>query len=115
VSRRRPGRMGGKLLRLANPVTLLRAALYAPRFLRVFLGLMSDRRVPALARLIPVLVAFYFLFPLDVDWLPVLGWVDDLIVLLAGGRLFVRFCPADAVADHVAAASGNGRADRRGG
>jgi len=99
--------MRASLLRLASPLTLGRAALYAPRFLRVFLGLMADRRVPAAAKLIPLLVAAYFLFPLDVDWLPVLGWMDDIIVVLIGGRAFVRFCPADVVSEHVAAASGH--------
>ncbi len=98
--------MRGSLPRPAGPLALVRLALYAPRFLRVFAGLVADRRVPAAAKLIPLLVVAYLLFPLDADWMPVMGWLDDLLVILLGGRAFVRFCPADVVAEHVAAASG---------
>jgi len=92
-----------------GPPVAFRPLLIVPRLLRVFGGLVLDHRVPVAAKLIPLAVAAYVLFPLDLDWVPLAGWLDDAAVILLGGRAFVRFCPSEAVAEHVAAAEKMGR------
>jgi uncharacterized membrane protein YkvA (DUF1232 family) len=37
------------------------------------------------------------------DFLPVMGQLDDLAVILGGLKLFLRLCPADVVQQHVKA------------
>lgn len=90
-----------------GPIALLRFALHLRGFARVFARLIRDRRVPKWAKLIPLAMLVWFISPLDLDWIPVTGWLDDLAILILGLRLFVRCCPEDVVAEHVAAVGGN--------
>ena len=55
-----------------------------------------DRRTPWYARAIGVLVTAYALSPIDLipDFIPVLGLLDDAILVPAGLWLFVRLVPA---------------------
>lgn len=66
--------------------------------------LMREPRVPLLSKGVPVLAALYLLSPLDLapDFLPLLGQVDDLTVILVALGAFVRLCPPAAVAFHRA-------------
>ena len=54
-----------------------------------------DRRTPWPARVIAVLVAGYALSPIDLipDFIPVLGLLDDLVIVPAGVWLALRFIP----------------------
>jgi uncharacterized membrane protein YkvA (DUF1232 family) len=54
-----------------------------------------DPRVPWLARLLVVAVVAYALSPVDLipDFVPVLGYLDDLILLPAGIALAIRLVP----------------------
>jgi uncharacterized membrane protein YkvA (DUF1232 family) len=65
--------------------------------------LMLDPRVNPLVKVIPVVAAGYLLLPTDVipDVIPVLGQVDDLVVLMLGLRLFFEFAPPGVVAEHL--------------
>jgi len=65
-----------------------------------------DSRTPLPARLFGLAVAAYALSPLDLipDFVPVLGLVDDLILLPLGVWLFVRMVPAPLFAEHRLAA-----------
>lgn len=56
-----------------------------------------DPRTPWLARVIALLVAAYALSPIDLipDFIPVLGYVDDLIVVPLGLMLVLRLVPPD--------------------
>jgi uncharacterized membrane protein YkvA (DUF1232 family) len=58
-----------------------------------------DSRTPALARLLAVLVAAYALSPIDLipDFIPVIGYLDDLILIPLGIALVVRLTPADVI------------------
>jgi len=60
-----------------------------------------DPRVPMLAKLLAGLVAAYALSPIDLipDFIPVLGYLDDLLIVPAGIWLAVRLIPADVLAD----------------
>ncbi|MDA1258371.1 MAG: DUF1232 domain-containing protein [Chloroflexi bacterium] len=71
--------------------------------IRLAWALMWDRRVGAPIKLLPILAAVYVISPLDVlpDIIPVVGWVDDLIV--AGGliMLFFVLAPYGVVLEHL--------------
>jgi uncharacterized membrane protein YkvA (DUF1232 family) len=60
-----------------------------------------DLRVPRRARLLAAMVAAYALSPIDLipDFIPVLGYLDDLILLPLGILLVVKMIPADVLAD----------------
>ncbi len=65
--------------------------------------LMLDPRVHPVVKLIPVAAAGYLLMPADVvpDVIPVLGQLDDAVVLLLGLRLFFEFAPQAVVQEHL--------------
>jgi uncharacterized membrane protein YkvA (DUF1232 family) len=54
-----------------------------------------DPRVPWYAKVLAAAVAAYALSPIDLipDFIPVLGYLDDLIIVPAGILLTVRFIP----------------------
>ena len=60
-----------------------------------------DPRVPWLAKALAVVVAGYALSPLDLipDFIPVLGYLDDLIIVPLGIWLVIGLIPDDVMAD----------------
>jgi uncharacterized membrane protein YkvA (DUF1232 family) len=66
-----------------------------------------DIRTPKLAKLLALLVAAYALSPIDLipDFVPVLGYLDDLIIVPLGIWLVVRLIPADLMAEYRTLAS----------
>jgi uncharacterized membrane protein YkvA (DUF1232 family) len=66
-----------------------------------------DPRVPWLAKALAVCVAAYALSPIDLipDFIPVLGYLDDVILLPLGILLVVRMIPASIMAEHRATAA----------
>ena len=56
-----------------------------------------DPRVPWHAKTVAGLVAAYALSPIDLipDFIPVLGYLDDLLIVPAGIMLAVKLTPAD--------------------
>ena len=98
---------------------LLRILLHFPNFIRLTWRLFGDERVPIYRKAILVLaellaVAFaiaYFVNPLDLDFLPIFGHIDDLligalVILVPGAWLFIRMCPPHVVREHVERISG---------
>jgi uncharacterized membrane protein YkvA (DUF1232 family) len=65
-----------------------------------------DPRVPWHAKAVALFVAAYALSPIDLipDFVPVLGYLDDLIILPIGILLAVRLIPPEILAEHRAAA-----------
>jgi uncharacterized membrane protein YkvA (DUF1232 family) len=65
-----------------------------------------DPRVPWRAKAVAVCVAAYALSPLDLipDFIPLLGQLDELIVLPLGILLAIKLIPPDIMAEHRAAA-----------
>jgi uncharacterized membrane protein YkvA (DUF1232 family) len=65
-----------------------------------------DPRVPWQARAVAALVAACAFSPIDLipDFVPVLGLLDDLILVPIGILLAVRLIPPDILAEHRAAA-----------
>jgi uncharacterized membrane protein YkvA (DUF1232 family) len=70
-----------------------------------------DPRVPWLAKAVAVLVAGYALSPIDLipDFIPVLGYLDDLIIVPLGIWIAVRLIPLDVMAGHRATAAASER------
>jgi len=65
-----------------------------------------DPRVPWYAKALALIVAGYALSPIDLipDFIPVLGYLDDVIVVPAGVWLVIQLVPADVMAEHRALA-----------
>ena len=61
-----------------------------------------DPRVPWYAKALTIAVATYALSPIDLipDFVPVLGYVDDLIIVPAGMALVIRLIPPEIMAQH---------------
>lgn len=60
-----------------------------------------DRRTPLAAKLLAGAVAAYALSPIDLipDFIPVLGYLDDLVLVPAGIWLAVRLIPAEQLSE----------------
>ena len=65
-----------------------------------------DPRVPWLAKAVAACVAAYALSPIDLipDFIPVIGYLDDLVLVPLGILLAVRLIPPDLMAEFRAAA-----------
>ncbi|KLI63723.1 YkvA family protein [Aurantiacibacter marinus] len=65
-----------------------------------------NRRTPWIARLIAGIVAAYALSPVDLipDFIPIIGYLDDLIIVPLGIALVVRTIPAELMAEFRAEA-----------
>lgn len=61
-----------------------------------------DPRVPWYAKALAILVAGYALSPIDLipDFIPVLGYLDDVILLPLGILLVIRLIPPEIMAEH---------------
>jgi uncharacterized membrane protein YkvA (DUF1232 family) len=61
-----------------------------------------DPRVPWHAKALAIFVAAYALSPIDLipDFVPVLGYLDDVILVPVGIWLVVRLIPAHVMAEH---------------
>lgn len=67
----------------------------------------GDSRTPLAAKLTAALAAAYALSPIDLipDFVPVLGYLDDLVIVPAGIALAVRLIPPPLMAEFRAQAS----------
>ncbi|MGH7820422.1 MAG: YkvA family protein, partial [Candidatus Binatia bacterium] len=74
-----------------------------PKFLRLYWRLFRDRRVSVLAKALLVVTLAYVIWPLDFlpDYIPLLGEIDDVALVLGGLWLFVRLCPPEVVSQTV--------------
>ena len=61
-----------------------------------------DSRVPWYAKALAVVVASYALSPIDLipDFVPVIGYLDDIVLLPLGIMLVVRMIPPEIMAEH---------------
>lgn len=86
---------------MAEVVDLIRRL---PTYIRLVWALIRDGRVPAGQKLILAGIGAYLFFPIDLipDFVPVLGQLDDLAVVLLGLDFFIRSAPADIVEEHLA-------------
>ena len=66
-----------------------------------------DPRVPWHAKAMAAVVAGYALSPIDLipDFIPVVGYLDDLVLVPLGILLVIRLIPPELMAEHRAAAA----------
>lgn len=63
--------------------------------------LLRDPRVPLRLKAIPFLVGIYLLSPFDlIGFIPIIGQLDDLAILVLGIRLFIRLTPQQIVQEN---------------
>lgn len=76
---------------------------HLPDFARLYWRLFRDSRVSILAKALLVSTLAYVIWPADFipDFIPLVGEVDDLAVVLTGLWLFVRLCPPEVVRERV--------------
>ncbi len=72
-------------------------------FLKLVWRLLRDRRVPLFTKIIPVIAFLYLAWPTDVikDFIPILGHLDDLIIVSLLLLLFIAASPGQVVADQT--------------
>jgi len=77
----------------------------------------KDPRTPWYAKVIAFLTIAYALSPIDLipDFIPILGYLDDIILVPAGIALAIRLIPAEVMdAARLTAAQAEGRPNRLG-
>ena len=69
---------------------------------RLAFRLLREPRVPMVMKAVPLLALLYVISPIDFvpDFIPGLGQLDDLGIVLAALELFVRLCPGSAHTYH---------------
>ena len=75
------------------------------RTARLVWRLLRDHRIATATKLIiPGLVGAYLLMPIDLlpDVVPLVGQIDDVMLLALGAKLFIDMCPPDVVDQHRA-------------
>ncbi|MEA2940715.1 MAG: hypothetical protein QOD09_1244 [Bradyrhizobium sp.] len=95
------GTAAGPMSRVKNFARALRRDAHAVRLAS------RDPRVPWTVKLLAIAVAGYALSPIDLipDFIPVLGYLDDLIIVPLGIWLVVALIPEDVMREHRAMAS----------
>jgi uncharacterized membrane protein YkvA (DUF1232 family) len=98
-------RLSPEIIRTVGLRRFLQFVLHLPRFVKLFSRLARDDRVSLWPKMLLLFVLAYVVVPADVvpDFLPVLGQLDDLVVIFAGLRLFLRLSPEWVVREHVQA------------
>lgn len=93
------------------------AALPLGAKLRLVLGLARDGRIPPAVRFLPVALLLYVALPLDFlpDFLPLLGHLDDVLILGAGLVLLLRLTPRALLAEHLRLLESPGRGEGQAG
>ena len=76
-----------------------------PNLLRLYWRLFRDARVAPWPKALLVGALAYVILPFDVipDMLPVIGEVDDLVIVIVAARWFIQWCPPEVVREHVQA------------
>ena len=92
-----------------TPTLLVRAKRWARALKRDVLAVWvaaRDRRTPMLPKVLAMIVAAYALSPIDLipDFVPVLGYLDDLVLVPLGLMLVVRMIPPGLMAEFRVAA-----------
>ncbi len=93
----------GSLPRFLFTARAAQVITHLPDFARLYWRLFRDKRVSVIAKSLLVATLAYVIWPLDVipDFIPVIGEMDDVGIVLSGLWLFIRLCPAEVVRERV--------------
>ena len=72
----------------------------------LFAALLTDGRVPLWLRAVLPLLALYLVMPLDIipDFIAVIGYLDDVLVIALAAGVLLRFAPAEVIEERVSSA-----------
>ncbi len=72
--------------------------------LHLAVALTREPRIPLAVRIIPPALILYLATPIDVipDFIPVIGHLDDLVIVVIGIGLLLRFTPRYVLEEHIA-------------
>jgi uncharacterized membrane protein YkvA (DUF1232 family) len=81
---------------------LKEALLFVPNVAKLAGRLAKDPRVHRKTRWGLVLFGLYLANPIDLipDWLPVIGYLDDVVLIALAGRWVARNIPAELIREH---------------
>ncbi|MDL2335883.1 MAG: YkvA family protein [Chloroflexota bacterium] len=96
-------RRGGGLLRILNLLPFLPLAGKAPLYARLLWSLATDARVPASRKALLGLAGAYIVSPLDLvpEWIPIVGAIDDVAVMVLAIDVFLEGLPEGLVAEKL--------------
>ena len=89
---------------LKNPGAAMNFIINLPKFIKLHYRLFMDSRTPMNAKVALTLALIYIISPVDLvpDLLiPIIGYADDIIILIAASRYFLKACPQQLVTEHV--------------
>ncbi|HKV53464.1 MAG TPA: hypothetical protein VJN94_02375 [Candidatus Binataceae bacterium] len=91
-------------MQLLSPNRIGGFVTHLPSFVRVFYRLMHDSRVSLLAKLVPILGVLLLFTPpaLELDFIPLVGELDWLLVAYFTLKVFLWLCPPEVVREHIA-------------
>ena len=94
----------GTLVRTLNYLAFLPLASRAPAYGRLVLALLADDRVPLARKAILGIAAGYVASPLDLvpETIPVIGAIDDVVVLVFAFEAFLDGLPAGVLEEKLA-------------
>ncbi len=90
-------------MQFLSPMQLSRLVIFLPQFVRLFYRLITDERVPMLAKMVPWMGLLLMLTPpaLELDMIPIIGELDWILIGYLSLKVFIWLCPPDVVREHV--------------
>ena len=90
-------------MQFLGPMQLSRVVMHLPQFVRLFYRLITDERVPMLAKAVPWMGLLLMLTPpaLELDMIPIVGELDWILIGYLSLKIFIWLCPPDVVREHV--------------
>ena len=75
---------------------------------KLIVKLMGDGRVNPFLKLLPLASLVYLIYPFDlISIVPGVSALDDVALVSLGAYLFIEFCPADVVHEHMQSLTSN--------
>jgi uncharacterized membrane protein YkvA (DUF1232 family) len=73
----------------------------APKYAQLYRRLFADERVPKSAKAVLVGAGVFAVSPLNIpNFIPVIGALDDLAIMMLANGYFMKKVPADLLAEH---------------
>ena len=96
--------IGKQIRRQGGLKATAKMAQSAPKYLALYKRLLADPRVPASAKAVLLGAAGFAVSPLNVpNYIPVIGAIDDIAIIILANGYFVKHVPAHVMAEHRSA------------